>query len=115
MLLTGLSTAFGVVGLVCSIFALRIAVHATNVANEALAKAEERVALTPSQADLAELQSEFTNHADALAQVNANLKKLRSRIGMREYRERQSNGSGIPANASTDEIKRALRREILKK
>lgn len=115
MLYTALSTGMAVVGLVCSIAALRIAVHATNLANEAIAKAEQRVELTPSQADLAELQSEFTNHADALAQVNANLKKLRSRIGMREYRDRKANGEDAPSGESPDEIKRRLRRQVLKR
>lgn len=111
MLFTWLSTSFAIVALICSVAALRLSVLAVKNSQEACAKAEERIALTPSQTDLLELQSEFTNHVDTVAQLNDNLKKLRSRIGMREHRDRKNGADPQPAN--TEELKRQLRREVL--
>jgi len=61
--------------------------------------------------EIAEMQLTLTDHADLLHQITAGIKKLRSRAGMRELREKRSlDGSDLPdPKLNPEEWKRAMR------
>lgn len=99
MLYTWLSTSLAVVALLGTIWAVRVAILATKLADDARAKAidaqcraEEKIELTPDQATLLELAGEVTNIKDGFQSLHSQLKRINSRLSMREKRERDANG-----------------------
>lgn len=112
MLSTVLFTVSAVVALVAAVAALRIAILAYRIADDAKARAEKRDAETPDQARLLQLAGEVTNIQDAFDSLHSQLRKLRSRVTMRERRE---NANGADPSGTPDQVKAALRRKWLDK
>lgn len=59
--------------------------------------------------EMGELQAELTNLTDLYASLNSTMKKLRSRIGMRELNARRQ-GEDVPTDA--EGVKRELRKTL---
>ena len=92
MVIHSLSTAFALLALFLSLYAListRLALGRAqkyvNEVHEYAKKAAER----PARKQMAEIQAELTDLADSYASLIAAHKRLRSRIGMRELREKK--------------------------
>ena len=93
--------------------ALFVALGAFFFARRADIKADVRFRRTAALRELAALQSEMTELADAIASYGASLKKLRARVGMREARAAKANGSTAPDQLTDPEAyKRHLRAEL---
>lgn len=93
--------------------ALLAALGATFIAIGAARHVDERNARSISLKKLTEIQVELTEHADSIASLHASLKKLRSRVGMREKRARELNNGPedtVPdSRTDPDGYKKAMR------
>lgn len=81
---------------------------------DAVSKFDEREVLTPSQTTLLELAGEVADIKDSFGSLHDQLKRLRSRVGMRELRERRANGEDKTPEEDAD-LKSQLRRAIIAK
>lgn len=106
-----LPTALALLALVVAGFALRVAVYGARLAQDAHDKAHEKVERTPTEASVLQLSGEVTEMRDAMASLAGQLKKLRSRITMRQNREKRGNGGDPDEN--TQALKARLRRDHL--
>ena len=98
---------------VISLFALVFAVVAVMYAISAVKFVRTYNKKSVALAKLAELEAELTDQADAISQVNSSLKKLRSRITMRQRREDESNSSDVPdASKDPEAWKQHMRQQI---
>lgn len=110
MLSTWLFTGACVLCLSVAVWAFRIATYAVGVCNECMAELEKRgepQQLASLSNRLLTLETEITDTRDAISSVSSSLKKLRSRITMRNRRE-----NGVDEEPAPD-IKTQLRRKHL--
>lgn len=122
MLSTWLFTIATAVVLVIAVWSIQIAMHAVNcankaveIANDALLACDEKTRSEGLQAQIASLQAEMLAQVDATGAIANSLRKLRSRITMRENRKKNrgvpTNGGAAPYESPTD-LKSRLRREL---
>lgn len=106
-----LSTAYG--PLAVSILALSVAVYAVFFARVAFTQAarayDEADRRAPSLKRVAEIECELTELRDSYDALLTSHKKMRSRVGMRELREREADkpSDGMPDPRSPDWKKQA--------
>lgn len=105
---------FSLCAIVYSYFALKSARSAVGWCRNASNWIERENKGSKTLSELTDIQTELTEHADAIAQLNKTLKTLRSRIGMREHRARKTaNGSDIPDAKDDPEAWKAYMRRKL--
>lgn len=101
----------GFVGLISALVAVSVAFKALAYARQAVDYVTSQSAADVSLAKLAEIETSITELTDSYSALLTSHKKLRSRIGMREVRERRANGQDeLDLAVTTD--KRELRNEL---
>lgn len=101
----------GSVGVISSLVAFSTAMKALAYAKQSVDYVTSQNAADVSLAKLAEIESAITELTDSYSALLTSHKKLRSRIGMREVRERRKNGQDeLDLAVTTD--KNALRQEL---
>ena len=101
----------GFVALISSLIAFSLAMKAVTYGRQAIEYVASQNAADVSLAKLAEIETAITELTDSYAALLTSHKKLRSRIGMREVRERRKNGQDeLDLSVTTD--KNQLRQEL---
>ena len=94
-----LSTVLAVVAMLCAVYSVIVSTVAVRYAQKH-ANFSKRVAV---------LESEFTEMADQVAAYGASLKKLRSRITMRNVRQKRANGEDATELTDKDQLREIAR------
>ena len=101
----------GFVALISSLLAFSTAMKAVTYARQSVDYVTSQNAADVSLAKLAEIETAITELTDSYSALLTSHKKLRSRIGMREVRERRKNGQDeLDLAVTTD--KNQLRQEL---
>ena len=99
------------VALISSLIAFSTGMKAVTYARQSIDYVRSQNAADVSLAKLAEIETAITELTDSYAALLTSHKKLRSRIGMREVRERRKNGQDeLDLAVTTD--KNQLRQEL---
>jgi len=86
---------------IISLFALLFAVLGVWYGIAAAKFVQDNNKASISLRELTKIQVELTEHADSITALHASLSKLRSRIGMRKLREKETSEGDIP-DSKTD-------------
>jgi uncharacterized protein YlxW (UPF0749 family) len=100
-----LSTAISIGALFFALFGVVLALKSAKYARD---NSKASVTLR----NLTSIQTELTDHADSIASLHTSLKKLRSRIGMRELRGKGGNSEFPDPNTDPQAWKDAMRERI---
>jgi len=118
MLSTDLSTIWLVVAAFLSIFVVACLIWLVQLGQycrSAVQYVEESNAKSVSLRRIADIELTCTELLDSYNALLSSHKKLRSRIGMRELREKKSNGADLTADDARAQSKAALRLECKQK
>lgn len=118
LLSLGIGFALGasIVSIISSFRAVKYARNAENFAQESLDWTQKNNSKALSLAKVAELETAVTELTDSYHALLTSHKKLRSRIGMREHREKGGNGKASDTGSeSYEQLKNRLREEAKQK
>jgi hypothetical protein len=106
--MAAVALGFSVIG---GLLALRTAVVARQIEQWVINNNKKSIGLK----QLTQLETEMTEHADSIASLHASLKKLRSRVGMRNLRENGLDSASMPDSLRDPAgYKRAMRLKLFK-
>lgn len=114
MLSTVLFTAVAFLCLCIAVWAFRIACHAVNCANEAIDIAQTKHQEALAEPRLLAIETEMTELTDAVVALRDSLRKLRSRITMRQHRVNGKADDGCPDFRTHPSEYKAYMRQKLK-
>ena len=101
---------FALVGVLCAIWALNLAARARDYASDCAKWMDKNNEKTKIVA----LEAEITEIVDSMSSIRESLHKMRSRIGMREYRDRKKAAEKAPQFDKTPEGRDAERAALEK-
>ena len=90
--MNNLSTYLSGIALIVALVGISYGWSATKYCKEVVRWIEENNEKSLTLSQLTKIQTDLTEHADSITHLNKSLGKLRSRIGMRNLREKRENG-----------------------
>lgn len=98
--------------LVASLFCVIYAVRAARYSAQCTDWMVQHNTSSASLKQLAEIQTELTDQADTISVLSSSMKKLRSRIGMRELRAKGGDNEIPDSKTDPDGYKRFMRQKL---